>query len=389
MRLIDGLQPPAETVRKTAAVEARHAGGRNAMARLIGWALLAWAFGVTSAAAQGAPATPENVADFYRGKTIAMVVGTPAGGGYDIYARLLARHLGKHIPGNPLIIIQNKPGAGSVIAANYVYEVAPQDGTVILAATRTAAFAQLLGQSGTRYQATKLNWLGSMNNEVGVMGIWHTSPVKTVEDARKTPVIFGSASMGGDGDIYPALMNNTIATKFKIVRGYQGSGGIDIAMLRGEVQGQSNSFSAMKKFAPDWREKMHVLVQLSLTRHPEMPDIPLIFDYLKPEYLAPGMTLEQAETLWRIMLVQKAMGRPFAVGPDVPADRLKALRTAFHAVLIDPEFLADAERTQNEINPVDGDDIQRMLETISSASQADIDKLNEAISYKGDEGTAR
>jgi tripartite-type tricarboxylate transporter receptor subunit TctC len=389
MRLIDGLRPPAETVRKAAAVEARHAGGRNAMARLIGWALLAWTLGVTSAAAQGAPATPENVADFYRGKTISMVVGTPAGGGYDIYARLLARHLGKHIPGNPLIIIQNKPGAGSVIAANYVYEVAPQDGTVILAATRTAAFAQLLGQSGTRYQATKLNWLGSMNNEVGVMGIWHTSPVKTVEDARKAPVIFGSASMGGDGDIYPALMNNTVATKFKIVRGYQGSGGIDIAMLRGEVQGQSNSFSAMKKFAPDWREKMHVLVQLSLTKHPEMPDIPLIFDYLKPEYLAPGMTLEQAETLWRIMLVQKAMGRPFAVGPDVPADRLKALRTAFHAVLIDPEFLADAERTQNEINPVDGDDIQRMLETISSASQADIDKLNEAISYKGDEGTAR
>ena len=339
------------------------------MARLIGRALLAWALGVTSAAAQGAPATSENVADFYRGKTIAMVVGTPAGGGYDIYARLLARHLGKHIPGNPLIIVQNKPGAGSVIAANYVYEVAPQDGTVILAATRTAAFAQLLGQSGTRYQATKLNWLGSMNNEVGVMGIWHTSSVKTVEDARKTPVIFGSASMGGDGDIYPALMNNTVATKFKIVRGYQGSGGIDIAMLRGEVQGQSNSFSAMKKFAPDWREKMHVLVQLSLTKHPEMPDIPLIFDYLKPEFLKPGMTLEQAETLWRIMLVQKAMGRPFAVGPDVPAARLKALRDAFHAVMQDPEFLADAERTQNEINPVDGDEIQRMLETISSASQ--------------------
>jgi tripartite-type tricarboxylate transporter receptor subunit TctC len=359
------------------------------MARLLGWAFLAWALCVTSAAAQGASATSENVADFYRGKTIAMVVGTPAGGGYDIYARLLVRHLGRHIPGNPLIIVQNKPGAGSVIAANYVYEVAPQDGTVILAATRTAAFAQLLGQSGTRYQATKLNWLGSMNNEVGVMGIWHTSPVKTVQDARKIPVIFGSASMGGDGDIYPALMNNTIDTKFKIVRGYQGSGGIDIAMLRGEVQGQSNSFSAMKKFAPDWRQKMHVLVQLSLTKHPEMPDVPLIFDYLKPEFLKPGVTQEQAETLWRIMLVQKAMGRPFAVGPDVPAARVKALRDAFHAVMQDPEFLADAERTQNEIVPVDGDEIQRMLETISTASQADIDRLNEAISYKGEENPAR
>jgi tripartite-type tricarboxylate transporter receptor subunit TctC len=312
------------------------------------------------------------------------VSGTPAGGGYDIYARLLIRHMGKHIPGNPTFIVQNRPGAGSVIATNYVYEVAPQDGTVILAPTRTAAFAQLLGQEGTRYQATRLNWLGSMNNEVGVMGVWHTAPVKTVEDARKTPSIFGSASMGGDGDIYPALMNNTIDTKFKIVRGYQGSGGIDLAMLRGEVHGQSNSYSAMKKFAPDWRQKMHVLVQLSLTKHPELPDIPLIFDFLKPEYLKPGMTVAQAETLWRIMLIQKAMGRPFAVGPDVPPARLKALRDAFHATLKDPEFLAEAEKTQNEINPVDGDEIQRMLETISTASKADIDKLNEAISYKDD-----
>jgi tripartite-type tricarboxylate transporter receptor subunit TctC len=338
---------------------------------------LALAWGIAAAKAQ-------DVADFYRGKTVTMVVGTPAGGGYDIYGRLLARHLSKFIPGNPLIIVQNKPGAGSVIAANYVYEVGPQDGSVILAATRTAAFAQLLGQAGTRYLATKFNWLGSMNNEVGVMGVWHTTPVKTVQEARRIAVIFGSASMGGDGDIYPALMNNTVDTKFKIVRGYHGSGGIDLAMLRGEVQGQSNSYSAMKKFAPDWREKMHVLVQLSLTKHPEMPDIPLIFDYLKPEFLNPGMTVEQAETLWRIMLIQKAMGRPFAVGPDVPSARVKALREAFHAVLIDPEFLADAEKTQNEINPVDGDDIQRMLETISSASQSDIDRLNEAISYKDD-----
>lgn len=338
---------------------------------------LAWAAAVT-------PARAQNVADFYRGKTVTMVVGTPGGGGYDLYARLLVKHLGRHIEGHPSIIVQNRPGAGSVIAANYVYEVAPQDGTVILAATRTAAFAQLLGQQGTRYIAAKFHWLGSMNNEVGVMGIWHTTPVKTVEEARRIPVIFGSASMGGDGDIYPALMNNTLDTKFKIVRGYHGSGGVDLAMLRGEVQGQSNSYSAMKKFAPDWREKMHVLVQLSLTKHPELPDIPLIFDYLKPEYLKPGITVEQATTLWRIMLIQKAMGRPFAVGPDVPLERVKALRDAFHAVLRDPEFLADADRTGNEINPVSGADIQRMLETIISASQTDIDKLNDAISYKDD-----
>jgi tripartite-type tricarboxylate transporter receptor subunit TctC len=335
-----------------------------------------------------APAPAQDVAEFYKGKTVTMVVGTPAGGGYDSYARLLTRYMGKHIPGNPTIIIQNRPGAGSVIATNYVYEVAPQDGTVILAPTRTAAFAQLLGQEGTRYVATKFNWLGSMNNEVGVLAVWHTAPVKTVQDARKISVIFGSASPGGDGDIYPTLMNNTLDTKFKLVQGYAGSAGVDLAMLRGEVHGQSNSFSALKKFAPDWRQKTSVLVQLSLTKHPEMPDIPLIFDYLKPEFLKPGVTVEEADKLWRIMLVQKAMGRPFALGPNVPPERVKALRAAFHATLEDPEFLAEAEKTQNEINPIDGDELQQMLNVIGSASQADIDKLNHAITHKGEAGTS-
>jgi len=337
-------------------------------------------------------AKAENLAGFYKGKNITIVVGTPAGGGYDIYARLLARHLSKHIPGNPAIIIQNKPGAGSVIAANYVYEVAPQDGTVILAPTRTAAFAQLLGQDGPRYLATKFNWLGSLNNEVGVMAVSNTVPVKTVEDARRIPVIFGSASPGGDGDIYPALMNHTLDTKFKIVRGYEGSAGVDLAMTRGEVQGQSDSYSAMTKHFPDWRKKINVLVQLSLSKHADLPDIPLIFDYLKPQYLKPGMSVETANTLWRIMLVQKAMGRPFAVGPNVPPERVKALRDAFAAVLKDPEFIAEAEKTKNEINPVDGDGIQQMLEKIAAAPASDIAKLNAAITYEDEvpnKGTAK
>jgi tripartite-type tricarboxylate transporter receptor subunit TctC len=328
----------------------------------------------------------DDIADFYRGNTIIMVVGTPAGGGYDIYARLLARHLPGHVAGNPNIIVQNKPGAGSVIATNHVYSVAPQDGSVILAPTRTAAFAQILGQAGPKYVATKLNWLGSLNNEVGVMAVWHTAPVKTIEDARKIQTIFGSASTGGDGDIYPALLNNTLDTKFKVVRGYAGSSGVDLAMARGEVQGQSDSFSAMAKHFPDWRQKVNVLVQLSLTKHPELPDVPLIFDYLKPEFLKPGVTLEEADALWRIMLIQKAMGRPFAVGPNVPPARVKALRDAFQTVLRDGEFIDEAQKTQNEIIPVSGEDIQQMLEKISLVPQSDIDKLNDAITYKDDDG---
>jgi tripartite-type tricarboxylate transporter receptor subunit TctC len=331
-----------------------------------------------------AAAKADDIADFYKGKNVVMVVGTPAGGGYDIYARLLGRHMGRFIPGNPTLIIQNRPGAGSVIAANYVYEVAPQDGTVILAATRTAAFAQLLGQEGTRYLATKFNWLGSLNNEVGVMAVRSTAGVKTVEEARKKPVIFGSASPGGDGDIYPALMNNTLDTKFQIVRGYAGSSGVDLAIMRGEVQGQSDSYSAMAKHFPNWKTDINVLVQLSLTKHPDLPNVPLIFDYIKPEFMKPGVTVAQAEEMWRIMLVQKAMGRPFALGPDVPPARVKVLRDAFHAVLNDPEFIADAEKTQSEINAVDGDELQKMLQTVASASKEDIDRLNAAISWKDD-----
>jgi tripartite-type tricarboxylate transporter receptor subunit TctC len=345
--------------------------------------------GLLHASAVSQSVRADEIADFYKGKTVTMVVGSDPGGGYDIYARLLSRHLGKYIPGNPNILVQNRSGAGSVTATNYVYSVAPQDGTVILAPNRTAPFAQILRQPGPRYEAIKLNWLGSLNNEVGVVEVWHTAPVKTVEDARKTEVTVGSTTGGTDGDIYPSLMNNTLGTKFKIIRGYSGSAAIDLAIERGEVQAQSDSFSSMAKHWPDWRQKINVLVQLSLTKHPQLADIPLVFDYLKPEFLKPGITLAEADTLWRIMLIQKAMGRPFAVGPNVPPDRVKTLRDAFNAVLRDDEFKAEAEKTKNEINAVDGGDIQAMLKNVSSAPQSVIDKLTDAVTYKSDDAPAK
>jgi tripartite-type tricarboxylate transporter receptor subunit TctC len=345
--------------------------------------------GLLVAGTQSQPARADDIADFYKGKTMTMVVGSDPGGGYDIYARILARHLGKYIPGNPTFIVQNRSGAGSVTATNYVYSVAPQDGTVILAPNRTAPFVQILGQPGPRYEATKLQWLGSLNNEVGVIEVWHAVPVKTVEDARKTAVTVGTTTIGTDGDTYPVLMNNTLGTKFKMVRGYSGTAAIDLAIERGEVQAQSDSFSSMTKHWPDWRQKINVLAQLSLTKHPQLPDIPLILDYIKPQFLKPGIALEDADTLWRIMLIQKAMGRPFAVGPNVPADRVKALRDAFNAVLRDSDFQAEAEKTKNEINAVDGREIQALLEKVSSAPRSVIDKLTDAITYKSDEAPAK
>ena len=342
---------------------------------------------VAVAAAHGAQG--DAIADFYKGKNVQMVVGSDAGGGYDVYARLLSRHMGRFIPGNPNFIIQNMPGAGSIKATNYIYNVAPQDGTVILAPNRTPPFVQILGQPGPQFEARKINWLGSLNNEVGVMEVWHTVPVKTIADARTTPIIVGSTAPGTDSEVYPALMNNTIGTKFRIVRGYPGAGAIDLATERGEVQGQSDSFTSMALRYAEWRTRFNVLVQLSLTKHPAMPDIPLIMDAITPETVVEGMTVGDAKILWELMLTQKVMGRPYAVGPNVPPERITALRTAFHAVVADPQFRADAEKNRSEILAVDGDEIQAMIAKVASAPRSVIDQLNEAIKYKGDAGEAR
>jgi tripartite-type tricarboxylate transporter receptor subunit TctC len=342
--------------------------------------LMAAALAVGSVTAAKADA----IADFYKGKNIQMVVGSDAGGGYDVYARLLARHMNRFIPGNPNFVMQNMPGAGSIKATNYVYNVAPQDGTVILAPNRTPPFVQIFGQPGPQFDSKKINWLGSLNNEVGVMEVWHTVPVKTVDDARKTSVIIGSTAPGTDSEVYPTLMNNTLGTRFKIVRGYSGASAIDLATERGEVQGQSDSFSSMALHYPDWREKFTVLVQLSLTKHPSLPDIPLIFDFITPSSVVDGMTVDEAKIMWEMMLTQKAMGRPYALGPNVPPERVAALRAAFHATVADAEFQADAKRGKNEILAIDGEGIQDMIAKVANAPKNVLDKLTDALNYKGE-----
>jgi tripartite-type tricarboxylate transporter receptor subunit TctC len=347
---------------------------------------IAAVFGALAAALSVSPVHADAAADFYKGKTIQMIVGSPAGGGYDIYARLLTRHMSRYIPGNPNFVVQNMPGAGSIKATNYVYNVAPQDGTVILAPNRTPPFVQILGQPGPQFEAKKINWLGSLNNEVGVLEVWHTVPVKTIDDARRVPIIVGSTAPGTDSEIYPALMNNTLGTKFRIVRGYSGASTIDLAIERGEVQAQSDSYSSMASHYPDWRKSFNVIVQLSLTKHPDMPDIPLIFDAIAPDTVANGFTVEQAKLVWELMLTQKAMGRPYAVGPKVPADRVQTLRAAFKATLDDTDFKADAAKGKNEVVAVDGDAIQAMIGKVASAPKPILDKLNQATNYNGDAG---
>lgn len=328
-------------------------------------------------------AVADDVADFYRGKTLTFLVGGDAGGTYDIYARLLARHIGSFIRGNPKIVMQYLPGAGSVIATNYLFNLAPQDGTVILAPNRTAALAPFMGQKGARFDPVQINWLGSLNNEVGVMQVWGTDPVKTIADARRMPIIVGSTSPLTDSDEYPTLLNNTLGTKFQMVRGYASIEAVQLALERGEIRGQENSYSGMAQHFPDWRSKMSVLVQLSLAKHPEMPNIPLIFDFIKPGLVAEGLTVEEVDTFWRTILNQQIIGRPFALGPKVPAERVAALRAAFKATIEDTRFKLDAAKGNLDLFPLEGGDIQDKIAKVAAVPAAQVARLRELIVDRG------
>jgi tripartite-type tricarboxylate transporter receptor subunit TctC len=347
---------------------------------MIGRAMIA----LVAACASLNAACADDVAEFYRGRTLTFLVGGDPGGAYDVYARLLARHIGSFIPGNPKIVMQYMPGAGSVIATNHFFNVAPQDGTVVLAPNRTAALAPFMGHKGARFDSAKINWFGSLNNEVGVMQVWGTKAVKTIADARRTPLVVGSTSPLTDSEEYPTLLNNTLGTKFQLVRGYASIEAVQLALERGEIEGQENSYSGMAQHFPDWRNKMSILVQLSLAKHPEMPDIPLIFDFIRPEFVVHNLSVEEVGTFWRIILSQQIVGRPYALGPRVPSERVAALRTAFKSVAEDPQFRADASKSKLELAPLEGGEIQRMIANIASVPAAGVGHLRELIRYKGE-----
>ena len=333
-------------------------------------------------------AVADEIADFYAGKRLIVMVGSEAGSGYDLYARLLGRSIVNHLPGNPDVIVQNKPGAGSITAINFVYNTAPQDGTVILALNRTAPFTQILGHSGAQFDPTKINWIGSLYKDVGVLAIASQSKVRNLAAAREVPVIIGATSPGTDSVIFPALLNNTIDTKLRIVQGYGGMDGIYLAFARGEVEGQESSFESFKRRFPNWRSEARILVQFGLTKHPDMPDVPLIFEHIDAAWITPGLTVEEVGTFWRFILAQTTMGRPFAVGPEVPANRVAALRKAFEAVLNDPQFIDQAAKSQLDIMAISGQEIDGLIKQAAAIPRATLDKLKDEINYKGAKITA-
>jgi len=307
------------------------------------------------AALPASMAYAQGPAEFYRGKTIELYINVSVGGGYDLYARMLARHLGKHIPGHPTILPKNMEGGGGMRLANWLYNVGPKDGTALGAVARAMAFEPLLGNKGAQYDGTRFNYLGSANDEVSVCVAWHTSGIKTFEDAQKTPLVVGTGGVSDDTYQYPALLNNMFGARFKMVPGYPGGNDINLAMERGEVQGRcSIPWSTVKATRRFWidEKKVNLLMQYSLGKHADLPEVPLVMDLAKTD--------EQRNIL-KLIFGRQVMGRPFVAPPDVPKDRVAILRKAFMDTMADKEFLADAEKAKFEITPVPGETIENLV----------------------------
>ena len=313
-----------------------------------------------------AKAADENV---FKGKTINIVIGSSVGDGYDIYGRILGPFLTKHVPGNPRFLPQNMPGGGTLIAANYMYEVAPKDGTVIGAVGGGIATGQLFKTPNFRIDPRRYNWIGSLNSEVGLVLAWHDQPFKKYEDILEREFVVGGGGPTSGTVIFPLVLNRVVGTKFKNIPGYKGSGGIAFAMERGEVMGTgSYHYSSLIQSKPNWiRDKQVVpLIQLSLIKHPLFPDLPNIPALAK--------TPEQAEIL-QLVFARQAMGRPFLLPPGASPDATRILRTAFDAILKDPDFLQDAAKRSIDLTlPMTGEEIHALLDKLYAASPQVIDR---------------
>jgi tripartite-type tricarboxylate transporter receptor subunit TctC len=307
--------------------------------------------------ASAGAAHAQSVADFYRGKTINVLIGVGVGGEYDLQARLVARHIGKHIPGNPLVVPQNMTGAGGIKMANYLFTQAAKDGTYIGMLGNNFPATEAVGAQGVQFQSVKFNWLGSMAPVVETMAVLTSTGVKTVDDLRKKEIVAGASGKGAITYIYPSMMNEFLGTKFKIVTGYPGGNQINLAMERAEVQARNNTWSSWKATKPTWlRDKLITIIVQAGPRAPDL-DAPSVESFAK-----------SADDRKLIELVTSGthLGRPMATTPDLPADRLKALRDAYRATMADPEFRAESAKSGFEIDPVYGEDMQKIVEKIMS-----------------------
>lgn len=306
----------------------------------------------------------QTVDEFYKGRTMRMLVGYGAGTGNDIYMRVVARHLGAHLPGKPNIVAENMPGAASLTMMNYLYNIAPRDGSVLGMPSRNLLVEPLFKNDLAKFDPLRFSWLGSTSRDTGLCFTWHTSGIRTLEEATKREVLVGSTGVVSGSNIFPKLLNKLFGTRFRPLVGYPDSGAIGIAMERGELEGYcSFTLAAIKSARPDWlsEKKINILAQLTVTRAPELADAPLIMDFAKDDLTRQALTLAFAD---------QEIGRPVAGPPGLPPDRLKLLRLAFDAMIHDAAFLDDARRSAVDIDgPVNAQIVDNVIKQIYSTPQ--------------------
>jgi tripartite-type tricarboxylate transporter receptor subunit TctC len=320
------------------------------------------------------PAHAAGVEDFYRGRTVSIIIGYSVGGGYDTYGRLLSRYFGDHIPGRPTVVPQNMPGAGSIKAANYIYGVAPKDGTAIATFGRTIPVAPLLAASGATFDGTKFAWLGSISKDTSLCVTWSKSPIKTWDDFLAKPSTFGGEGAGADPDVFARLYKNVFGAKARLVTGYPGTNDVALAMERSEIDGFCGlSWSTLKSRHPDWlnNKSINIIVQAGLKKEPELPDIPFAIDLAKSQ--------EQLSIV-KLVLVSQEMARPFAAPPGLPEDRRAALLFAFEQTMKDPAFLAEAKTQGLDVDPVSAADVDALLAEVYATPKSITDKAAKATS---------
>lgn len=336
--------------------------------------LLAIPTGVLAAIAVMAAAPAAAQAPNLAGKNVQMIIGFGPGGGYDLWGRVVARHIGKHLPGNPTVVPQNMPGAGSFSAANHIYAVAPKDGTVMGIIARDAALGPITGATGARFDPTKITWLGTPTTETNVC-IAFNDPrvkVKTIKDLYEQELIVGDTGVGTGTHSYPKALNTLLGMKFKIIAGFPSSSDVFLAMERGEVDGICESLDSVSGKRPDWitGKKVTIIFQGGAAPNPELKDVPFVNDLAK--------TPEDRQAI-EFLYAGQGIGRPFVAPPDLPADRLKMVRDAFSATMKDPEFVADAKKQKLDVDPEDGEHLAALIKKIYATPKPIVDKIGELI----------
>ena len=318
------------------------------------------------------PIAAQPAGESLAGKSVSMIIGFGAGGGYDLWGRTVGRHIGRHLPGAPTVIPQNMPGAGSYAAASYIFNIAPKDGTVLGIIARDAALGPLSGATGARFDPTRLSWIGTPTKETNVCIAYHTSQVKSVLDLYDKQLIVGDTGPGTGTRSYPKALNELLGMKFKLVGGFPASSDVFLAMERGEVEGICESLDSIKIRRPDWipTKKISILFQGGAEPNPELDGVPFVLDL--------ALTGEQRQAI-EFLYAGQGIGRPFVAPPDLPADRLKMLRDAFNATMTDPAFVAEAQKSKLDLEPEDGEHLAVLIAKIYATPKPIVDKITSLI----------